>query len=459
MRNSFRFRLVLAAFACFLCIWIVMNLTTIFVAHHMLSSLFVEHATKAVDELMVSEAALDANAVTDAMVKHVQGLDASDVHVVVTSATSDQGRRLVRIDESDANRSVKSEKIGAVRSIFDASNPSAFGSYVVRITDAGRNFDVVLAPTSLERTWKTIGTIRRMTLWVTIPVGILVAVTFAFLLSQTMLRPLVRLRATVAAIGIGSPGMHSVEEKTYTEFSDFIRAFNTTLKRLEASHAQAARFTANAAHEIMTPLSIMKVNVERSLADAPEGSPHQIRIGKVLDEIDRLESILSRLLLLSSIDSGLWQIGSDPIDVSGLLREAAADAEVFADGIDVAIAVADGIRCNGDVTLFQQMIFNILKNAAGYNVGDRLTIAAEVLNGTVRIAISNPSAGLPPGTNARVFERFYRGDQAHGRKVDGLGLGLSIAREIARAHDGEITFEATPDSVVTVTIILPAAAG
>lgn len=226
------------------------------------------------------------------------------------------------------------------------------------------------------------------------------------------------------------------------EFAQLVVVFNAMLERLERSFTQASRFSAEAAHELKTPLAILQGQIERAISEADDGSPVQRLLTHILDEVRRLSTISSKLLLLSQADAGRLRLQVAPLDFSSLLEELVDDARMLAPQLKITAQVSAGIVVNVDRDLIIQVLHNLLSNAIKYNKPQGwLRIEATATPQQVEVVVANASNGIHVDDRERIFERFYRADAAHNRTVDGVGLGLSVSREIVRAHGGDLVLQ------------------
>jgi signal transduction histidine kinase len=216
--------------------------------------------------------------------------------------------------------------------------------------------------------------------------------------------------------------------------------FNAMLDRLERSFQQARRFSADASHELKTPLALLQAEVDQALRAEAAGSPAQQTYRSLLEEIHRLKSILDKLLLLSLADSGHLRVERTHLNLSRLVEGLAEDTEEMHPELPVERSLASGLSVAADATLLEQALRNLLGNAAKFNRAQgtiRIDLRGEGADAVLRIGNAGP--GIPAGDLPRLFERFYRGDPARRRdRPGGAGLGLSLAREILRAHGGEV---------------------
>jgi signal transduction histidine kinase len=163
-----------------------------------------------------------------------------------------------------------------------------------------------------------------------------------------------------------------------------------------------------------------------------------------------------KLLLLSLADAGQMNLHRVEVDLSGLLIEMLEDIELLAPHLEIQTEIADSLCVKGDRDLLIQVLQNLISNAIKYNLPKGwIRIEAHRQGATVSITISNCSKEIPVSDQNRIFDRFHRGDPARTRQVEGIGLGLSLAREIARAHGGNLTLVPTLSGQTAFTLALP----
>lgn len=243
---------------------------------------------------------------------------------------------------------------------------------------------------------------------------------------------------------------------TDVEFVELIQVFNQMLSRLERSFKQSSRFSADAAHELKTPLAILQGELERTLQQVETGSALQQSLSHLLDEVRRLSQIVRKLLLLSLADAGQMSLYRVEVDLSGLLMEMLEDIELLAPDLEVKTEIAPGLRVQGDRDLLIQVLQNLISNAVKYNLPNGwIRIAASRQSQIVLMTISNCSQEISVSDRNLIFNRFHRGDPARTRQVEGIGLGLSLAREIAWAHGGDLTLETGLTGQTAFTLALP----
>lgn len=270
------------------------------------------------------------------------------------------------------------------------------------------------------------------------------------------LRPLAQLTATSRAISAQGLDQRLSESGADREFVELIKVFNAMLDRLERGFEHARRFSADAAHELKTPLAILQGQLERAIQGAEPGSPQQVELSGILDEVRRLSSISRKLLILAQADSGRLRLQKEVLDLGDMLKEWLDDARMLAPHLSIACEPTVGLQVLADPDMLRMVLHNLLSNAIKYNVPQgwiRLTVVANAQS--VEIRVANASEGLADEERERIFDRFHRLDPARNRRTEGVGLGLSVAREIARAHQGDLTLAPSQTGQVTFVLRLP----
>lgn len=278
----------------------------------------------------------------------------------------------------------------------------------------------------------------------------------AWWLSGSALHPIRRLTRAIRQVTVLGLEQRVPIGATDVEFVELIQVFNQMLESLERSFKQASRFSGDAAHELKTPLAILQGELERTLQQAEPGSKMQQSLSSLLDEVRRLSGIVRKLLLLSLADAGRMSLHRVEVNLSEILAQMEEDIELLAPHLEVKTEIAVQLRVQGDRDLLTQVLQNMISNAIKYNLPDGwIQIHARQQQATVLVTITNSSKNIPLSDRDRIFERFHRGDPARTRKVEGTGLGLSLSREITRAHGGDLTLDSTPPDQTAFTLTLP----
>ncbi len=268
---------------------------------------------------------------------------------------------------------------------------------------------------------------------ISIPVVLLLVASGAWVISRSILSPIGRLTMAIRHVTVQGLDRRVPDGATDIEFVELIFVFNQMLERLERSFKQASRFSGDAAHELKTPLAILQGQLERALHQVESGSQVQQTLSNLLDEVRRLSEITRKLLLLSHADAGRMGLHLVEVNMSALLSEIAEDMELLAPHLDVQMAISPNLYIKGDRDLLVQVLQNLVGNAIKYNLPKGwLRLQAHCQGKRVIVKIVNSSQDISFGERDRIFERFHRGDSTQIQKIEGSGLGLSLAREIAR---------------------------
>ena len=243
------------------------------------------------------------------------------------------------------------------------------------------------------------------------------------------------------------------------EIDRLAEVFNAMTTRLNDSFNRIREFTLHASHELKTPLTVLRGEVETALRDESLSSSERERAVSQLDELKRLTRIVDGLTLLAKADAGQVALQMEPLQFDELVHDSFADAEILAEPqhIRVELASCEKISLRGDRHRLRQLLLNLADNAVKYNQPQgSVTMALKRSNGSAEFTIVNTGGGIAPEAMPRVFDRFFRGDPAHNSSIEGCGLGLSIARWIVTAHGGAIRIASEPARQTTVTVTLPA---
>lgn len=314
---------------------------------------------------------------------------------------------------------------------------------------------------------RTLGALKRALMIGSTMATILLAAG-AWVISKGALSPLARMSHTARSIGSTRDLSQRIDPpRTHDELQDLAETFNDMLARLEETFNAQRRFVADASHELRTPLTALRANSEIMLRQIDSGiiDSDDLREGltDVRDEVDRMTRLVQNLLTLARADVG-WRPEMEPVDLVEIIRDAGRFATPLAHGrpfsISLPIPDSDGsepqVVVEGNADQLRQLILILLDNAFTYASpeGD-VTLALERDGRDAIIAVADTGPGIRPDHLQRIFERFYRADDARSRSYGGAGLGLSIARWIAAIHHGQIDVESEQDDGTTFRIRLP----
>ncbi len=291
---------------------------------------------------------------------------------------------------------------------------------------------------------------------IAVPFTLVLVMVGAWWLSADALKPIRQIINTIRRINVKELNQRAPVADTDLEFIELVQVFNQMMERLERSFLQASRFSADAAHELKTPLAILQGELELALHQTETGSRMQQTLSNLLDEVSRLGSITRKLLLLSLADAGRMNLQKTSINLSIILHELAEDLDILAPEISLELAIEPDLEVMGDRELIIQILHNLINNAIKYNLPNGwLKIIAKIIDNFVYITIVNSSQNVSPEEREHIFDRFYRADRSRNRTVEGFGLGLSLAREIARAHHGNLQIDPPSPNSTSFTLTLP----
>ncbi len=221
--------------------------------------------------------------------------------------------------------------------------------------------------------------------------------------------------------------------------------------------ANSARFTADVAHELKTPLAVMQSMVEHYLRNYSDNAAVERLGADVLEEVSRLKNLVTRLLLLAQSDAGKLPLKRERVDLSALARLLAEDLSLLTGDDTVESKIEEGVMVVADRSFLTQALQNLLSNAAKYNrSGFTISFTLAKDGGKAVVSVSNGVDPLSPPDAERMFDRFYRGETARGSRLEGAGLGLSLAKEVIQSLGGTISASINGDRIV-IRAVLPLA--
>jgi heavy metal sensor kinase len=282
-----------------------------------------------------------------------------------------------------------------------------------------------------------------------------------YLLARKALAPVERMAAAAEEISATHLDRRLETPNPDDELGRLARTLNGMIARLERSFEEVRRFTADAAHELRTPLAILRNEAEVALR-APRDSEHyRTSLEDMLEEIEHLSQLSDALLFLFREDAGLGAPMRGVVRLDEVAREIADHMRVVAAERNQTLAVDASTPCRvrGDEEQLRRLLFNLLDNAIKYTPGGG-TIGIEVScdRNQARLVVWDAGIGITAEDLPHIFDRFYRGDSSRSRRTEGNGLGLSICKSIAEAHRASIDVESEPDKGTRVILTLPAAA-
>ena len=297
----------------------------------------------------------------------------------------------------------------------------------------------------------------RLIILVALPIVVTLLVFGGYALTRRWLQPLDRMVAEADQITADNLSRRLPVENPHDELGRLAGVFNVTLDRLEASFSTLDRFVADASHELRTPLTTLRSVGEVGLRRSRTVEEYGEIIGSMLEEAQRLQLLIQRLLELATADGGSPQVQRTEIKLGDYVAACVNELTVLADFRNQRLLLtAPPCEVKTDPVLFRQALQNLLDNAIKYSP-DGATIHVDVRadDREASVAVTDQGPGIQPAHRAQLMERFYRPDSARGRGQGGFGLGLAITKAYMRVLGGNLTHEEAKPSGSTFRLTIP----
>lgn len=292
-----------------------------------------------------------------------------------------------------------------------------------------------------------------------LPLALLVAGAGGYWMARHALAPAERMAERARSITADRLSERLPVDNPHDEFGRLASVFNDTLGRLEGAFGQMQRFTSDVSHELRTPLTAIRTVGEVGLRERRDEHAYREIIGSMLEEVDRLVCLVTRLLTWSRIDSGQAKPSLETIDVRDLADDVATQLGVLAEekGQSIEVVSVGRPHCLGDRLLLRQALTNVVDNAIKYSPdGGRIDIRVSATPSSATIDVSDTGSGIAPSREPHIFDRFYRAVPAD--SAEGVGLGLAIAKRAVEAMGGQLQLQKTTRGGCTFRMTVPSAA-
>ena len=276
-----------------------------------------------------------------------------------------------------------------------------------------------------------------------------------YFISGHALRPIREFSDKIEKVQAQNLADSRIEENQVKELNQLSVSYNRMLERLSDAFEIQRQFTANAAHELRTPLALMQVQIDLYHFNRhPDNDADTVQMIKmVTEQNDRLNKMVKTLLDMSELQT----VGrDDEIILDALVDEVLEDLEPLAEGKNIRlIGKCKDITMVGSDILIYRLVYNLVENAIKYNHScGQVTVTADRKEKHVYLSVEDTGAGIPEELKERVFEQFFRVDKFRSRELGGVGLGLALVREIVRVHDGSITVKSNPSGGTIFEVVL-----
>lgn len=356
-------------------------------------------------------------------------------------------KEILGVDAGTEPESVRSAILGALS--------SRRWQYEVMHRNAGE-FDIFVAADRLPYLIGIAGVAAAALLF--LPVGVAVARRDARRSVRAGLVPVETLRRSISAIGPDDLSQRVETPTGLAETTDIARSVNQLIERVERSHQALTAFTADASHELRTPITYLRAQAQWALDG--ERSPEALRdaLASVNAEAERMHRLIEGLLLLARGDNRDIEVRRHPFDVGPIVTEVAeiAGSMVLRPSLVVRTTLGDHVIAIGDEGHTRQVLLNLVSNAVRYTESGTVRIAAASGEGVVRVSVEDTGPGIAPEQLPLLFGRFVRAEPSRSREHGGAGLGLAIARMLAEVQGGSLTAHSVLGEGSRFTIELPA---
>lgn len=293
------------------------------------------------------------------------------------------------------------------------------------------------------------------------PGAILAVGLGGYLLARRALTPVDAVTAAAREIEATQLSRRIPEPAVHDEIGRLVDTFNQMIARLETSFDGMKRFTADASHQLRTPLTTMRGLVDVVLDRPRSGTEYVEALKSLGEEVDHLRSITEDLLMLARADSRRIEFERSPVRLDRLVSDVLRAFEAIAAPRDIRLLnECEKITVSGDERWLNQLFFNLVDNAVKFSEsGDAVVVRGSLSGQRAVLSVSDSGPGIPIEDLGHIFERFYRPEVGHRKRSQGSGLGLAIAAWIAREHGGEIRAANRPEGGTLLEIWLPADSG
>jgi len=356
----------------------------------------------------------------------------------------------------------KEAKENALRGIATFETMAVAGAYPVRVltwpvVESGRLVNVVRVGMSRKGFYSAMYRFLLIVL-ILLPVALVFAGGGGWMLARRALKPVDSMTETARKIGAGQLNARLELAGTKDELDRLAETLNDMLGRLDDAFAEMRQFTADASHELQTPLTILRGEIEVALRSQRSEEEYAAILKSALEEIERISRIVEGLLLLARADAGVLRMDAQPVDLVHLIEEVLHQTALLAQekSIGLIMGSTEPLETTGDYAHLRRLFLNLVDNGIKYTPpGGTVRVSIERTGEAAILSVKDTGPGIPPEEQEKVFQRFFRSPEARSAGQGGSGLGLSIARSIAEAHGGKLELESAPGKGSTFRIYLP----
>ena len=398
---------------------------------------------------------------------------ADQIEVRYTPGKNDKFVRVTRGDgslmylsEAPAEGSFLPDQVPRIR-----NTGAAHGMQIIDLPN-GTRILIALVPYQIGRETylvevgaSTVGSSRVLrglvvTLMLGLPVVMALAILGGYLLVRRALAPVQRVTQAAQEITLSHLERRLPEMESGDEIANLTVALNQMIARLDESFQNNNRFTADASHDLRTPLTILRGELESLVVDREMPASVRDKLGSLLEEIERLVKIVEGLFALSRLDMGEAQAERVRFDLAALAETTAEQMILLAEERKIALSceAAGVVEVKGDRTRLKQALVNLLDNAIKYTPeGGKIALSVEAEDGMAKVEVADNGIGIQEEAMPHIFKRFFRAANVRASNIPGSGLGLAIIQAICAAHGGTVSVANVRPSGSRFTVKLPLA--
>jgi heavy metal sensor kinase len=284
-------------------------------------------------------------------------------------------------------------------------------------------------------------------LLVSVPILLLGAAAGGYWMSRRALAPVDQITQTARNISVQNLSSRLIVPQTGDELQRLSETLNSMLERLEAAFKKIIQFTADASHELRTPVAVMRTRTELSLRKPRSAEEYREALAQVHSELEKTSELVEKLMLLARADYGVEALQLSTEDLREIVRDVCSQGKMLSEAKDINFREqipGQPVWTNADADALRRLFLILIDNAIKYTPkGCRVEVVVGQENGFAIGEVRDTGIGIAPEDLPNVFERFYRADRARSRESGGVGLGLSIGRWIAEAHAGTIEVQSS----------------
>jgi heavy metal sensor kinase len=374
------------------------------------------------------------------------------------------GRNMDReVDRAHVPPLRRQARANAVKGVATFETVKGIERYPVRVltwpvVDAGRVVGVIRVGMSQMELSRTLSHFLLIMAGL-FPVALALAGGGGWLLASRALGPVDSMTRTARKIKAARLNERLVKSGANDELDRLADTLNDMLARLESAFTEMRQFTADASHELQTPLTILRGEIEVALRTRRNPEEYEQVLKSALEEVDRISRLVEGLLLLARSDSGVLRLDMVPVDLVTEGEDVLARLTPMARarGVNIGLGGIQPVDVMADAVHVRRLLFNLVDNAIKYTpAGGTVRLSIGRTGPWSFIMIEDTGIGIPPDEQEKIFQRFYRSPEDRSGMHGGSGLGLSLVKSIVDAHGGKIEVKSTPGEGSTFTVFLPA---